>query len=458
MEAVADESTIRVLFEADDDAGPAEGARPGRATEAAAAARASRRENSERRAAAPGREPSTPPERQPNLAEQIHAGIGEFADQFGHLPVLGRIAAAAENLTRPMMQLVRAATLLAVLWRNVRPVPASAASEAQRARERVVGARVIGEPPRQYAGRTTATAAAPQAPERPARRTPTPEPFTIDAVALPAPRDNQHQRALPAPRTNLPAIRPPDRSTIPPAPHLGPEGAPGGLPAIPPGGALAAVNGAAPGAEAGAAAGLALGPLIALGLAAGGAVIAIGALATRTQRLAQDLSAYSGVLAAANARAGAAQIQQDVKSARYLGADLARLVDAEKKIGIAVQRILDVLTKAGLETALPAIEAIAAMVTSVANTPSSSGNKLIFHPKWLDGLRKLFEDIGILSEQARKPQGNEEWDLYTLFKQFQVPGENAPDDDHLDKLKRKNVKFKDIGGGEIGGRRRALIP
>lgn len=180
----------------------------------------------------------------------------------------------------------------------------------------------------------------------------------------------------------------------------------GGLPAIPPprrlpalaatrvpvaAGAAAraaapAIAGATGGAAAGAAGGVAaLGatagaavlPLAAIVVVAGAAALSLKALHRRATEQSKALAAYDATLAAAQARAQVANIHQDIRSARFLGNDLAEFTKAQSDLKIAWIQRVDKFEKVFLPVATKALE-----ILTVG----------------LDGLNKIDDVIKVLVE------------------------------------------------------------
>src|SRR6185369_3492024 len=98
------------------------------------------------------------------------------------------------------------------------------------------------------------------------------------------------------------------------------------------------------------------GPLIALAVVTGATVLSMRALYERARRQAQELSPYNAALAAAQARSQVAELRQQIRSAQFLGRDLARLTDAQTRMSVATTRLLDTAEKIFLSGALPAVE------------------------------------------------------------------------------------------------------
>ena len=100
------------------------------------------------------------------------------------------------------------------------------------------------------------------------------------------------------------------------------------------------------------------GPLAAFAIAVGLAGAAVTLLIRRVNRQAQELAPFSGALAAAQARSSVAQLQQQVRSARFLGGDLARFTEAQTRISVAATKILDVIEKVFLQVFNPLLETV----------------------------------------------------------------------------------------------------
>lgn len=117
---------------------------------------------------------------------------------------------------------------------------------------------------------------------------------------------------------------------------------------------------------AGAAAAL-LNPITLLVVAVGAAVVAVVGLTRRANRQAQELSAFSAEIARANARAQVAAIRQQVRSAGTGGAEIARLVETQSRMSVAMTRILDLLQRDVLRILNPVLEWIARGVEIAAD-------------------------------------------------------------------------------------------
>ena len=128
-------------------------------------------------------------------------------------------------------------------------------------------------------------------------------------------------------------------------------------------GRAAAMAGPALAVAGGAAAALVV-PLSALALAAGAAVAVFALFARRAGRQAEELSAYSAVIARARARAMVATIQQRVSSARIGGSEIARFVEVSNKLQITVTHILDIIQRDVLRVLNPLLEILEKILTA----------------------------------------------------------------------------------------------
>ncbi|MGE3410124.1 MAG: hypothetical protein AB7I37_25295 [Pirellulales bacterium] len=102
-------------------------------------------------------------------------------------------------------------------------------------------------------------------------------------------------------------------------------------------------------------------PLTALVVATGAAVVAMRLLWRRSTENAKALAAYDATLAAAQARAQVARLQQNIQSARFLGPELSRLTATQTRLSLAGTRIVDILEKRFLQEVLPLLEGIASV-------------------------------------------------------------------------------------------------
>ena len=130
-------------------------------------------------------------------------------------------------------------------------------------------------------------------------------------------------------------------------------------------GRAAAVAGPALGMAGGAALALA-GPLAALVLAVGAAVAVFTLFARRAGRQAEELSAYSAVIARARARAMVATIQQRVSSARIGGSEIARFIEVSNKLQVTVTHILDIIQRDVLRILNPLLEMLEKILTAMS--------------------------------------------------------------------------------------------
>lgn len=119
-------------------------------------------------------------------------------------------------------------------------------------------------------------------------------------------------------------------------------------------------------------------PLGALVIAAGAAAVALRALYNRANEQATRLAQYSAELAAAQARSEIASTRQDIRSAQYLGRDLARLVAIQSRAGVATDRILDVFEKALLQRLLPILETIVKLLEMLDPDKTVSATGVVF--------------------------------------------------------------------------------
>lgn len=183
-------------------------------------------------------------------------------------------------------------------------------------------------------------------------------------------------------------------------------------------------------AAAGATAGAAAVPLAALVIGAGLAVRGLQLLYNRATEQAKSLANYDATLAAAQARSQIAAIKQDLESASYLGNELARLTDAQTKVAVNTQRILDVLEKTVLTALLPLIESVAGGVETIANNPllqQALANLLLLIPV----LRELKIAIDLLnlfrgSEEKEADRKALDSNFFAIFEKLKDLGIDDP--------------------------------
>ena len=108
------------------------------------------------------------------------------------------------------------------------------------------------------------------------------------------------------------------------------------------------------------------GPLAALVLAVGAAVAVFTLFARRAGRQAEELSAYSAVIARARARAMVATIQQRVSSARIGGSEIARFIEVSNKLQVTVTHILDIIQRDVLRILNPLLEMLEKILTAMS--------------------------------------------------------------------------------------------
>ncbi len=131
-----------------------------------------------------------------------------------------------------------------------------------------------------------------------------------------------------------------------------------------------------------------LGPLAAVAIGLGLLGASVTMLVRRINRQAQELAAFSGPLAAAQARSAVANLQQQVRSARFLGGDLARFTETQTRMGVALTKILDVVEKAFLQVLNPLLEGFTVTAEIVAAA-------FQLFSDFVQKIYDLFPDLGV---------------------------------------------------------------
>lgn len=176
---------------------------------------------------------------------------------------------------------------------------------------------------------------------------------------------------------------------------------------------------AAPALGAVAGSALALAPVIgALVIAIGAAILAIRAIINRARRQSEELSAFDAGLARAQARAQVAVLQQQIRSARTGGAELARFTEATTRMQIAMTRILDVLQRDVLRILNPILEFIASGMETVADIYEELTAIRDGIIEWATGNRGWTELLDVIAENLAKIDKNTSpaaGDFFNLF-------------------------------------------
>lgn len=468
----AEDTVYRFVFEEGDGEGgsSAPSVRPGQAE-------AARRESSERQSVAINRRGDT--DRPGRSSADKPATVGDvlriFQKGFGSMPVIGRLAQVGGQIVAPLIDMVSA-------LRELRKVLAANTAGVMKAREfmaeavgrtTVRGYRVVtgaAEQARQ-AGQTERIAqlllnvqraqlndrteefarfsrglAAARQRAREARM------LTIDAESWPAGGGSGSGRAIGPSRIN-----PPSPINRLPAISRGGALAPGGAAAVSQP-IMAQAVGAGGSGLAGAA--IVAGAAAAVVVALGASVVATKALVGRANELAKRLEGFSGQLAASQARAEVARLQQQIASARKLGPDLARYTDARSRGEIALEKIYDSFTKAGLEAITPLLETAVKWLEAIAKHSDkfvdgvSSAAKFASRAVIVGG---LLLDIKDILDSYQKQEQKKTDDEKRAAGSFEVLMTHIPDLNINDEATpAANIKRQNVGFGELGGEQMEL--
>jgi hypothetical protein len=183
-------------------------------------------------------------------------------------------------------------------------------------------------------------------------------------------------------------------------------------------------------------------------------VAAFRALIARSNELKESLAGYSGVLAASKARAEAARVQQDVQRAQFLGSDLAGYNDATARIDRALTKIFDGLTKGGLESVVPLLEAIAKGIETLAEGQDLARRGARFG---LDSLLKgpIVAVLNQIAEDSSRTADATEKAIDDVTISFldefsKLPPLTAADKATAGDVTREAVRFGAVGGPQLG--------
>jgi len=191
-------------------------------------------------------------------------------------------------------------------------------------------------------------------------------------------------------------------------------------------------------------------PIGALTILTGGTVLAFRQLNARSKELSHSLDAYDSALASAQARASIASMRQDISSAKYLGKDLARGVDAQNRQEIATKRIGDVLTKFSSQVVNPFSELKAGFLEFVANQTENAGAALEALENIATGqvaIQDLLKETRRLQKEHGTKADLESADLKKIFRDIQVPTESSTQADFgaAKDVARNNIEFTPAG-------------
>ena len=449
---MSEDTVYRFVFEEGGDGdSPAPSARPGRAE-------AARRESVDRqdgpatrrggRSDSQGGSPSDRPATVGDILRILQKG-------FGSTPVIGRLAQVGGQIIAPLVDMVTALReLRKILTANTaatsKATTAGAATGAGRTTVR--GYRVV---PGEAEKAREAAASSPSTDyERftqmmlRAQRARESRMLTIDAESRPAGPPQPPGTSL-GPQRNFP---PASINRLPAV--AGPQGMAAGRAAA----SAQPITATAAGGGAMAAGAVVAGAAAAVVVALGTSVVATKALIGRANELSKRLEGYSGQLAASQARAEIARLQQNVASARKLGGDLARYNDAKSRGEIALEKIYDSFTKAGLEaitplleTAIKWLEAIAKHSDKIAEGAAEGAS---LAARVIPGVAVL-QDLKAIVDRFSKQQEKKTDDEKRQAGSFEVLIGNVPDIDINDeatpaaKLTRQNVEFGGLGGAQV---------
>lgn len=455
------ESVYRFIFEDDGggDGSPPPSARPGRA-EAARQETADRPERASPRRGGPGGNGGgagggTGSNDKPATAGDI---LRILQKGFGSTPVLGRLVQVGGQIVAPLVDMVSA-------LRDLRKILAANNALASKATSEAVGA--AGRATVSGVRATTAAAGAAEAARTGGGDSRAAE-YQKFADALLRARQARESRMLTLDAESRPSGTPrfPSTSLVPsdgPKNRLPVPSGAGGIPVVAGRATAVAQPVAASGAAAAGGSTLAAGAVVAGAAAAvvvalGASVVATRALTGRANELTKRLEGFSGQLAASQARAEVARLQQQIASAQKLSPALTKYNDAKSRGDIALEKIYDSFTKAGLEalqplidTAVKYLEIIAKHSDEIATGAATAAKVASWGIPGVGPIWALKDAISYFTKEQEKKTDDEKRQAGSFeVLMHQIPDLNLDDEATAAAgLTRQDVAFGGLGGEQM---------